>query len=52
MRGPLVATDDLLDALLPIVRATLSAALPEIVNLDGFPAVDSNRLNDWYRAAG
>ena len=52
MRGPLVATDDVLDALLPIVDATLSAALPEIVNFDAFPAADSKRLNDWYRAAG
>ena len=52
MRGPLVAADDLLDRLLPLVDATLSAALPEIVNFDGFPAADSHRLNDWYRAAG
>ena len=36
----------------PVVDATLSAALPEIVHFDGFPAADSKRLNDWYRAAG
>lgn len=52
MRGPLVAADDLLDALLPLVNATLAAALPAIVTFDGFPAADSTRLNDWYRAAG
>jgi ribosomal protein S18 acetylase RimI-like enzyme len=52
MRGPLVAADDVLDALLPLVDATLAAALPGIVNFDGFPAADSHRLNDWYRAAG
>lgn len=52
MRGPLVAADDLLDELLPLIDATLADALPEIVNFDGFPAADSKRLNDWYRAAG
>ena len=52
LRGPLVAADDLLDALLPLVDTTLAAALPAIVTFDGFPAADSERLNDWYRAAG
>ena len=52
MRGPLVASDDLLDALLPLVDPALAAALPTIVSFDGFPAADSPRLNGWYRAAG
>ena len=30
----------------------LTAALPAIADFDGFPAADSTRLNDWYRAAG
>ena len=52
LRGPLVAADDLLDALLPLVAETLAATLPGIVQFEGFPAADSIRLNDWYRAAG
>ena len=52
LRGPLVAEDAVLDALLPMVDATLSAAFPSIVTFDGFPAADSAALNAWYRAAG
>lgn len=52
LRGPLVAEDGLLDALLPLVDSTLTAALPTVVHFDAFPAADGARLNDWYRAAG
>jgi ribosomal protein S18 acetylase RimI-like enzyme len=52
MRGPLVAAADDLDALLPLVDATLAAALPAILNFDAFPAADSTQLNNWYRSAG
>jgi len=52
MRGPLAADPQTLDALRPVVEPTLQAALPEIRQLDAFPAVRSALLNAWYAAAG